>query len=243
MEKLTSKNLYPYSKFYLRSVKKRTGQYWKNHFSTIGIIGANELCLNFLKKDIASKTGKNFVIKIMNYTRSLLRNFQIKTGQMFNLEATPAEGTTYRLAKIDKKKYPNIITAGNNNNPYYTNSTHLPVKYSNNFFKILEHQDSFQTKYTGGTTLHLFAGSQIRDIEIVKSVVQKITKNFSLPYFTLSPTFSICQNHGYILGEEKFCSKCGAKTEVYSRVVGYLRPINQWNEGKQTEYKERKCLL
>ncbi len=243
LEELASKNLYPYSKFYLRSVKKKSGQYWSNHFSTIGIIGANELCSNYLKTDISSQEGKALIVEIMDYIRKLLIDFQQKSKKLFNLEATPAEGTTYRLAKIDKIMYPEIITAGTNDSPYYTNSSHLPVNYSGDIFKILEHQDELQTKYTGGTTLHLFAGSQIRDIEIVKSVIQKITKNFSLPYFTLSPTFSVCQNHGYISGEEKICPNCGAKTEVYSRVVGYLRPVTQWNKGKQAEFKERKDIL
>jgi ribonucleoside-triphosphate reductase len=247
LEKFTDNNLYPYSKFYLREIKEATGVFWKNHFSTIGIIGMNEACLNFLGQNIASKTGQKFSLKVMDYIRDRISEIQEKTGDMFNLEATPAEGTSYRLALLDKKVYPQILCANENDYregaaPFYTNSTQLPVNYSDDIFETLALQDDLQCKYTGGTVLHIFLGEQVGDIDAIKNVIRKIAGNYRLPYFTLTPTFSVCPQHGYLSGEQQTCSRCDRKTEVYSRVVGYLRPIEQWNDGKQAEYGQRRIF-
>lgn len=247
LEKFTDNNLYPYSKFYLREIKDATGVFWKNHFSTIGIIGMNEACMNFLGQNIASKTGQKFALKVMDYIRGIISQVQEETGNMFNLEATPAEGTSYRLALIDKKLYPEIQCANENDYrkgaaPFYTNSTHLPVNYSDDIFETLALQDELQCKYTGGTVLHIFLGEQVSDIEAIKSVIRKIAGNYRLPYFTLTPTFSVCPQHGYLSGEQETCSHCNRKTEVYSRVVGYLRPVEQWNDGKQAEFGQRRTF-
>nr|WP_319495191.1 ribonucleoside triphosphate reductase [uncultured Desulfobacter sp.] len=247
LEKFTENDLYPYSKFYLRKIKENTGVYWRNHFSTIGVLGMNEACLNFLGKDngIATPRGQAFAIKAMDHIRSKIENLQESTGEIFNLEATPAEGTTYRFAKLDKKKFKNIICANeeefkNGSDPFYTNSTHLPVDYTDDLFEALELQDELQTKYTGGTVQHLFLGEEVSDVETVKHMVSKVSNSFHLPYFTLTPTFSVCPTHGYITGEHAKCETCNADTEIYSRVVGYLRPVSQWNNGKQTEFNMRK---
>ena len=229
LEDLTDKNLYPYTKFYLRDIKSRFGVYWKNHFSTIGLIGMNEACLNLLADDIGSFRGKQFAVEVMDFMREKIKEFQKETGHNYNLEATPGEGTSYRLAKLDKEKY-----------PYYTNSTQLPVNYTDDIFEVLDHQDDLQTKYTGGTVLHIFAGERIHNIETMKNLVKKVCNNYHLPYFTFSPTFSTCPNHGYIAGEHFTCPECGAECEVYSRVVGYIRPVTQWNKGKKREFKDRK---
>ena len=247
LEKFSEKNLYPYAKYYLRDIKKRTGFFWKNHFSTIGIIGMNEACLNFIGEDIGTGPGQKFSIEVMDFMRDLLANIQEETGDIFNLEATPAEGTSYRLAMLDKDFFKDIICANNtdyNNGaaPYYTNSTHLPVNYTEDIFEVLQLQDNLQTKYNGGTVLHIFMGEQVSDINVVKNLINKISNNFKLPYFTLTPTFSVCPSHGYLNGMQKECSTCGAETEVYSRVVGYLRPIKQWNNGKQSEFSRRKLF-
>ncbi len=247
LEKFTDNNLYPYSKFYLREIKDATGVFWKNHFSTIGIIGMNEACMNFLGQNIASKTGQKFALKVMDYIRGIISQVQEETGDMFNLEATPAEGTSYRLALIDKKLYPEIQCANENDYrkgaaPFYTNSTQLPVNYSDDIFETLALQDELQCKYTGGTVLHIFLGEQVSDIEAIKSVIRKIAGNYRLPYFTLTPTFSVCPQHGYLSGEQETCSHCNRKTEVYSRVVGYLRPVEQWNDGKQAEFGQRRTF-
>ena len=247
LEKFSEKNLYPYAKYYLRDIKKRTGFFWKNHFSTIGIIGMNEACLNFIGEDIGTGPGQKFSIEVMDFMRDLLANIQEETGDIFNLEATPAEGTSYRLAMLDKDLFKDIICANNtdyNNGaaPYYTNSTHLPVNYTEDIFEVLQLQDNLQTKYNGGTVLHIFMGEQVSDINVVKNLINKISNNFKLPYFTLTPTFSVCPSHGYLNGMQKECSTCGAETEVYSRVVGYLRPIKQWNNGKQSEFSRRKLF-
>ncbi|MDY0362076.1 MAG: ribonucleoside triphosphate reductase [Desulforegulaceae bacterium] len=247
LEKFTEGNLYPYSKFYLRNIKEKTGVYWKNHFSTIGINGMNEACLNFIGEDIGSKNGQAFAIEIMDYIRSKMEEIQEETGDIFNLEATPAEGTSYRLALKDKEKYPKIICANeadfkNGKAPFYTNSSQLPVNYTDDIFEALSLQDELQTRYTGGTVFHLFLGEEITDPESTKTLVRKIAENFKLPYFTLSPTFSVCPSHGYIPGEHYTCPKCGEETEVYSRVVGYLRPVQQWNDGKLTEFGKRKVF-
>ncbi len=230
LEDYTDKNLYPYTKFYLRDIKSRYGVYWKNHFSTIGLIGMNEACLNFLNEDIGTQRGKNFALEVMDFMRERIIGYQKETGNNYNLEATPGEGTSYRLAQLDNtKKY-----------DYYTNSTQLPVNYTDDVFETLDHQDELQTKYTGGTVVHIFAGERITSIEATKNLVKKVCSNYKLPYFTFSPTFSTCPNHGYISGEHFKCPTCGADCEVYSRIVGYIRPVNQWNRGKKQEFKERK---
>jgi len=250
IERLTENGLYPYSKFYLRNIKKRNGSYWDNHFSTIGLVGMNECLLNFSGFDITMEEGNSFAKKIMIFMRNKLKEFQQETGHIYNLEATPAEGTTYRLAQIDKKEYSDIITANerqvNDNNapPYYTNSSQLPVGFTNDIFEALELQDDLQTKYTGGTVFHTFIGESEMPPESAKRLVRMVCENFKLPYFTISPTFSICPEHGYIFGEFKECPKCSAQgkiseCEVYSRIVGYLRPVDQWNDGKQAEFADR----
>jgi ribonucleoside-triphosphate reductase len=238
VEQMTELGLYPYSKYYLRMVKERFGQYWANHFNTIGIIGMNEALLNFMGKDIGTPEGQEFALKVLDHLRSLLIRFQEETGQMFNLEATPAEGTSYRLAKIDKELYPEIITAGKDT-PYYTNSTQLPVNYTDDIFEALDLQDELQTKYTGGTVLHMFTGEKIEDTNALKKLLQRIFTQYKLPYLSFTPTFSICPDHGYIPGEHFTCPHCGKESEVWSRVVGYYRPMQNWNKGKQEEYKER----
>ncbi len=247
IENYTQKGLYPYSKYYLRQVYERYHCYWNNHFSTIGINGMNECCLNFLGVSIAEQEGKNFALKIMDFMRDVLEDFQEETGNIYNLEASPAESTAYRFAKIDTMQYPDIITANqeeyiNGADPYYTNSTHLPVNYSDDVFEVLEQQDELQTKYTGGTVLHLFTGEKNMPKEAAKNLVRKITHSFHLPYITISPTFSICPSHGYIGGEHFNCPKCNSDCEVYSRIVGYMRPVNQWNNGKREEFKDRKLF-
>jgi ribonucleoside-triphosphate reductase (formate) len=244
LEQFTEKNLYPYSKFYLRAIKERFGVYWKNHFSTIGLVGMNEACLNFLGTDITTAVGQAFAEQVMDALRAMLTEIQSRTKEIFNLEATPAEGTSYRLAMIDKGRYPEIRCANDDDVrkgavPYYTNSTQLPVNHSDDIFETLMLQDQLQTKYTGGTVLHLFLGEQVTDTETVKSLIRKVATNYQLPYFTLTPTFSICPAHGYLNGEQTRCSHCDRETEVYSRVVGYLRPVKQWNDGKQAEYRRR----
>ena len=253
LERLTENGLYPYSKFYLRNIYLKNGAYWDNHFSTIGLVGMNECLLNFMGSNITTAKGKAFAEKIMDFMRNKLQEFQQETGHIYNLEATPAEGTTYRLAKIDKAEFKDIITANeaqvqkNGAAPYYTNSSQLPVGHTDDIFEALELQDSLQTKYTGGTVFHTFIGeSQLPD-ESVKQLVKMVCDNFKLPYFTLSPTFSICPEHGYIYGEHKICPKCAAEQkenscEVYSRIVGYLRPVDQWNDGKQSEFEDRKLF-
>jgi ribonucleoside-triphosphate reductase len=248
LEKFTEKNLYPYSKHYLGDIKAHSGFYWKNHFSTVGILGMNEACLNFMGEDIASENGRQFALEVMDFLRDYLAQVQESCGDIFNLEATPAEGTSYRLAMLDKKRYPEIICsneaacAQGQSPPYYTNSTHLPVNYTEDIYRTLQLQDDLQTKYTGGTVLHIFLNEQVSDTNTLKAFIRKVAGNFHLPYFTLSPTFSICPSHGYLKGEQATCPGCGQETEVYSRVVGYLRPIKQWNDGKQAEFRMRKTF-
>jgi len=247
LEKFTDKNLYPYSKFYLREIKNNSGLYWKNHFSTVGIIGMNEACLNFMGEDIASPAGQAFSLKVMDFIRDMISRIQEETGDIFNLEATPAEGTTYRLALLDKKTYPNIICANEDDYqkggaPYYTNSTQLPVNYTDDIFETLMLQDNLQTKYTGGTVLHLFLGEMVSDTTVLKNLIKKVANNYRLPYFTITPSFSVCPTHGYLNGEQEKCSVCSQETEIYSRVVGYLRPVKQWNDGKQAEFDMRKTF-
>lgn len=242
LEKLTDNNLYPYTKYYLRNIRERFGQYWKNHFSTIGLIGMNEACLNLLDLNIGSDEGQQFALRVMDFMRDKLVTFQEETGNNYNLEATPAEGTTYRLAQLDVVRFPEIKLEYDGEKPFYTNSTQLPVNYSDDLFETLDLQDMIQTKYTGGTVLHLFAGERVTDTKTIKNLVRKICENYHLPYFTFSPTFSICKSHGYIDGEHYSCPTCGKPTEVYSRVVGYLRPVQQWNDGKRAEFGMRKTF-
>jgi ribonucleoside-triphosphate reductase len=245
LEQFTEKNLYPYTKFYLRDIKAGSGLFWKNHFATIGIVGMNEACLNFLGDDIGSPAGRAFAIRVMDLLREAMADLQEETGDLFNLEATPAEGTSYRLCRLDKKKFPAIRCANEDDYrkgaaPYYTNSTQLPVNYTDDLFDTLIHQDDLQIKYTGGTVQHLFLGEMVDDCDTVKNLVRKVSGQFRLPYFTLTPTFSVCPSHGYLKGEQPECPECHQATEVYSRIVGYLRPVKQWNDGKQAEYKNRR---
>ncbi len=247
LERFTDSGLYPYSRYYLRAVKEMYGKYWKNHFSTIGLVGMNEAILNLFGYSIATNEGLKFAVKVLKFMRNKLLEFQEETGNLYNLEATPAEGTSYRLARIDKKKYPDIIVANEKYlpmgaEPFYTNSTQLPVNYTGDLFEALEHQDKLQTLYTGGTVFHIFLGERAPSWRAAAELIRKVTYNFHLPYITLTPTFSICQTHGYISGEVKKCPICGAKCEVYSRVVGYLRPVDQWNDGKQAEFSIRKTF-
>ncbi|MCD6321867.1 MAG: ribonucleoside triphosphate reductase, partial [Clostridiales bacterium] len=244
LEKFTAGGLYPYSKYYLSEMKQRFGQYWKNHFSTIGLLGMNEACLNLFGETIGSDRGREFALKVLSFMQDKLIEFQKETGNNYNLEATPAEGTSYRLARKDKEKYPDIICANENSNksatiPFYTNSTHLPVNFTDDPFEVLELQDNIQTKYTGGTVVHFFLGERVGNTSAVKNFIRKVCENYHLPYFTLTPTFSICPNHGYITGEHPTCPDCKSKCEIYSRVVGYLRPVQQWNEGKKAEFEKR----
>jgi len=245
LERLTEGNLYPYAKYYLRNIKEHMGAYWKNHFATIGLLGMNEACLNLLGKSIASPAGQKFSCLVLDFMRSKLIEFQQETQNNYNLEATPAEGTSYRLARKDKDKFPQIMCANedsfiNGGEPFYTNSTQLPVNYTDDVFEALDLQDEIQSKYTGGTVLHIFAGERVEDPAVVKKLIRKICENYHVPYFTFTPVFSVCPSHGYLSGEQKKCPECGAQCEVYSRVVGYLRPLNQWNKGKQEEFALRK---
>lgn len=242
VEDFMEKGLYPYSKFYLSSIKKIRNSYFGNHFSTIGLVGMNEALLNFIGEDIGTRRGKKFALEILDFMRNKLVKYQEETGFLYNLEATPAEGTSYRQAKADREKYPDIITAGTKETPYYTNSTQLPVNYTDDIFEALKLQDDLQCAYTGGTVLHIFAGEKISDIQAVKNLIKKVFTKYHLPYITLTPVFSICPTHGYIAGEHFECPKCIVKQpcEVYTRVVGYLRPVSQFNTGKQQEFKERK---
>jgi anaerobic ribonucleoside-triphosphate reductase len=253
IENLTASGLHPYSRFYLSDVQKTFGEYWKNHFSTIGLIGMNDALLNFMNKSIADVEGKAFTEKVLDYMRSRILDFQNETDNIFNLEATPGEGTSYRLARLDKKYYPEIRTynqeiytrnRGRDVQPYYTNSTQLPVGLTTDVFEALDLQDSLQTKYTGGTVLHIFLGEEGPSPTATKNLVRKVAENYALPYYTITPTFSVCPDHGYIAGEHQLCPACQAaqkttECEIYSRVVGYIRPVNQWNKGKQQEFRDR----
>ncbi|KAF0180199.1 MAG: ribonucleoside-triphosphate reductase [Nitrospirae bacterium] len=247
LEHFTKGNLYPYAKHYLRGVHERFGSYWKNHFSTIGLVGMNEACLNLLGAGIASDAGQAFSLRVMECMRCRLVAFQEETGDNYNLEATPAEGTSYRLAKIDREKYPGILCANSVRSandssiePFYTNSTHLPVNHTDDVFEYLDLQDALQAKYTGGTVVHIFAGECVEDHESVRNLVRTVCGNYRLPYFTVTPTFSVCPEHNYIAGEKPVCPHCGRPSEVYSRVSGYLRPVAQWNKGKAAEFADRK---
>jgi len=234
--KLLENGLYPYTKRYLGT--------FNNHFSTIGLVGMNEAGLNakWLRKDMTSKETQDFTVEVLNHMRERLSDYQEEYGDLYNLEATPAESTAFRLAKHDLKRYPDIITAAKtcDDSPYYTNSSHLPVGYTEDIFSALDIQDELQTLYTSGTVFHAFLGEKLPDWKAAADLVRKISENYKLPYYTMSPTYSICKNHGYITGEQFTCPECGEKTEVYSRITGYYRPVQNWNDGKTQEYKDRK---
>lgn len=242
IEQQSEKGLYPYTAHLLRDVKAKTGQYWYNHFNTIGIVGMNEALVNFMGKDITTLEGRKFALDIMHYLRDIMVEFQKETGNFYNLEATPAEGTSYRLARIDKEKYPDIYTAGIET-PYYTNSTQLPVGYTDDIFEVMELQDELQSLYTGGTVQHLYLGESIEDVEVCKSIIRRCFENYKMPYISITPTFSVCNNHGYIRGEHFQCPDCGSETEVWSRVTGYLRPVSNYNRGKKEEYINRRKFV
>ncbi|KXG78657.1 ribonucleoside triphosphate reductase [Thermotalea metallivorans] len=238
LEKYMDAGLYPYSRYYLQGVKDATGQYFKNHFSTIGINGMNEACINLLGVDITTEEGNAFAVEIMEFMNRVIQIFQEETGSLWNLEASPAEGASYRFARLDKKMYPNIFTQGKDE-PYYTNSTQLPVNYTRDIFEAVEKQEKLQSLYTGGTVLHGFIGEEIESIETCKTLIKKIFQNSSIPYVTITPTFSICPDHGYLAGEHFYCPHCDREAEVWTRVVGFHRPVQSWNKGKQEEYKDR----
>ena len=242
LEQLTENGLYPYSKHFLRDVYSRFGEYWANHFNTIGIIGMNEALLNFIGEDITTPAGQETANAILNHLRDIMISFQEETKQMFNLEATPGEGTSYRLALLDRELYPGIITSGKDE-PYYTNSTQLPVNHTDDVFAALELQDDLQTKYTGGTVFHAFLGEKVENTEACKKLIRNIFGNFKLPYLSITPTFSVCGTHKYLSGEQIVCPHCGEETEIWSRVVGYYRPVQNWNKGKKAEFKDRKAFI
>ena len=235
--KLMDEGLYPYTKRYLGT--------FENHFSTIGLVGMNEACMNarWIREDLTKKGAQEFTKAVLNHMRERLSDYQEQYGDLYNLEATPAESTAYRFAKHDLRRYPNIITAGGGEDgaPYYTNSSHLPVGYTEDVFSALDVQDELQTLYTSGTVFHAFLGERLPDWRAAASIVRKIAENYKLPYYTLSPTYSICREHGYLAGEHYTCPHCGEKAEVYSRITGYYRPVQNWNDGKSQEFKERKC--
>ncbi|MBP5270688.1 MAG: ribonucleoside triphosphate reductase, partial [Clostridia bacterium] len=232
--KLLNEGLYPYTRRYLGT--------FANHFSTIGLVGMNEACLNakWLRCDMTDERAQEFTKRVLNHMRERLSDYQEMYGDLFNLEATPAESTSYRLARHDKKRYPDIITASEGETPYYTNSSHLPVGYTDDVFSALDVQDELQTLYTSGTVFHTFLGEKLPDWKSAAALVRKIAENYKLPYYTISPTYSVCADHGYIPGEHFTCPKCGKPAEVYSRITGYYRPVQNWNDGKAQEYKQRR---
>jgi len=246
LESLTEQGLYPYSKFYLERIREAHGGYWRNHFSTIGLIGMNEALLNLVGCTIADPAGREFALRTLDWMRDRLGEYQMETHDIFNLEATPAEGASYRLARIDRARFPDLrvynLEAYASDVAYYTNSTQLPVGWTDDLFEALRLQDPLQARYTGGTVFHGFLGERLPDGRAAKRLVQKIAETFKLPYYTLTPTFSICPQHGYLAGEHAACPTCGSRTEVYSRVVGYLRPVEQWNDGKQAEFADRRIF-
>ena len=234
ISKLLDEGLYPYTKRYLGT--------FNNHFSTIGLVGMNEACLNakWIKEDLTHEKSQKFTKEVLNFMREKLSDYQEEYGDLYNLEATPAESTSYRMAKKDKSLFPDIITASDDDTPYYTNSSHLPVGYTDDLFKALDIQDELQTLYTSGTVFHAFLGERLQDWKTTANLVRKIAENYKLPYYTMSPTYSVCKNHGYIRGEAWKCPECGEDAEVYSRITGYYRPVKNWNDGKVKEFKMRK---
>jgi ribonucleoside-triphosphate reductase len=239
IEHHTAAGLYPYSANYLQPIKQRTGEYWFNHFATIGVVGMNEALLNFMNVSVAEPEGHRFALEVMDFLRERLQQVQAQTGHVYNLEATPAEGTSYRLAKLDRQRYPDIVTAGTDT-PYYTNSTQLPVGFTDDIFEVLDLQDDLQSLYTGGTVLHLYLGEAIDDPQLCKTLIRRIFARHRLPYLSITPTFSICPEHGYLSGEHFACPTCEQTTEVWSRVTGYLRPVQNYNAGKKAEYFQRR---
>ncbi|WP_320122433.1 ribonucleoside triphosphate reductase [uncultured Sphaerochaeta sp.] len=241
IEKQTERGMYPFSRFSLETVKQRNGSYWANHFSTIGIVGMEEACLNLFGKEgsLTTEKGQSFALRVLSTLREIIQGFQSETGNFYNLEATPAEGASYRLANLDKKAFGDIITAGEDV-AYYTNSSQLPVGYTDDLYETLEKQDELQCQYTGGTVLHLYLAQRIEDPRIAKQLVRNVCTRYKLPYVSLTPTFSTCKNHGYLDGEVEYCPHCGEKTEVWTRVVGYLRPKEDFHPGKQEEHRQRK---
>jgi len=262
IESFTEKGLYPYSAYYLSKVKANYHTYWGNHFSTIGLVGMNEAALNFLGKKISQEEAREWTKEIIHFMLEKMRSFQEETGNLYNLEATPAEGASFSLAKKDRSYYESIVASGDCNTPYYTNSVHLPVDEEHDIYEVMEHQDELQTLFTGGTVVHLFLGESIYDWRMARDLVRKIVSNYSLPYFTLTPTFSVCPVHGYLNGMQAVCPKEHSeeelklygrrsdemsnelfiRPEVYSRIVGYFRPVENWNKGKKQEFSERKTL-
>ncbi|GEJ58687.1 ribonucleoside triphosphate reductase [Anaeromyxobacter diazotrophicus] len=247
LERYTEQGLYPYVRHYLRHIRARSGSYWRNHFSTIGLVGLAEAVENLLGVPFAQDPGRAFGLRVLDHMRARLERYQAETGTPFNLEATPAEATSYRLARLDKARHPAIRCANEaavaqGAAPYYTNSSQLPVDATDDVFEVLDHQDAFQARYTGGTVQHVFVGEAIHDPAAVKRFVKVVCERYRLPYFTVTPTFSVCGEHGYLAGEHPTCPRCGAAAEVYSRIVGYLRPLQQWNPGKQAEYARRRSL-
>ena len=235
ISKLLDEGLYPYTKRYLGT--------FNNHFSTIGLVGMNEAGLNakWLRADLTHEETQEFAKEVLNHMRERLKDYQEQYGDLYNLEATPAESTSYRLAKHDREKFPDIITAGEpGETPYYTNSSHLPVGYTADVYDALDVQDELQTLYTSGTVFHAFLGEKLPSWKSAAKLVRTIAENYRLPYYTISPTYSVCKEHGYLAGEQKVCPHCGKPTEVYSRITGYYRPVQNWNEGKLQEYKDRK---
>ncbi len=239
LEKYMDAGLYPYSRHYLQGVKDSMGEYFKNHFSTIGLNGMNEACVNLLGVDITTEEGNEFAVDIMEFMNRVIQIFQEETGSLWNLEASPAEGACYRFARLDKRIYPNIFTQGEDE-PYYTNSTQLPVGHTEDIFEVLEKQEKLQTLYTGGTVLHGYLGEEIESVETCKLLLKRVMENSSIPYITITPTFSICPEHGYLSGEHFECPHCGKESEVWTRVVGFHRPVQSWNKGKKEEFKDRK---
>lgn len=240
VEEWTQQGLYPYSAVYLQSVHSASGEYWSNHFNTIGLVGMHEAVLNLLGCGIETAEGQSFAGAVLDFMRDRLVQYQTETDQFFNLEATPAEGVSYRLARLDKQWFPSMLQSGDpDGESYYTNSTQLPVGYTSDAFAALDHQETLQTRYTGGTVVHLFLGERVEDPAVIGKLAAVVASQYAVPYFTFTPTYSICPAHGYLTGEQWTCPTCHEPTEVWSRVVGYYRPIQAWNRGKQQEFKER----
>jgi len=239
LERFTEAGLYPYARHYLHDIKERFGSYWHNHFSTVGLVGLEEASFNLLGEGLLSAPGRAFGLRVLDLIRERLVEYQDTTASPFNLEATPAEGASYRLTTLDREHHPHMRVFLERDTPVYSNSSQPPVDAFDDPFALLDQQDEFQTKYTGGTVLHFFLGEHIDEPRVVKDFVRSVCSNYHLPYFTLTPTFSVCPEHGYLAGEKPRCEHCGTETEVYSRVVGYLRPVRQWNSGKQAEFRRR----
>lgn len=242
VEECAEKQLYPYTTYYLRNFKKRFKQYFHTFFSTIGLVGMNDACMNFLGKDISHPECVELTQNVLKFINDKILEFQKETGNLYNCEQSPAEGASHSLALKDKKYYPNIYTNGSEDSPYLTNSTHLPVNYADDIFEVLDHQNEFVDYYTGGSVVHLFIGEKLDNVDTLKLLIKTICSNYKIPYFSLTPTFSICPQCGYLHGEHCKCSTCKSDCEVYSRVVGYLRPVSQWNAGKSEEFRNRNYL-